>query len=224
MAYASHLSTTSDIRQHALSILTDSVIDSHGKSMSQKEVFELLKFCFDVARKRINNLIEWDEMEFQINAVTAELDLCYGLLFKPFLHYLHVQNLSVNEDDFESLWFSLLHSVKLLLGDDPTIHEESLSSSHDPHVLKKVRRSKLLSSAKEGVSERLQNAIMVMIGYDLLQRFDQESNSLSSRTWDFVSGMKFCSSRIDEWVLLENTGHLPEDHNDGDNVLKRVAQ
>lgn len=140
--------------------------------------------------------------------MNIELDLCLGLIFKPFLHHLHVQNLTTDNEKFELLWFKLLDSVKPLLGDEgPDEYDHSsLNNHHDSAIFKKVRRSRLLESSREGATERLQNVIMVMIGYNILLRSDanHDPGSISDTTWKSIRSLKFCCSRIDEWVLLEN--------------------
>lgn len=201
------------VRHHALSMLTDVIIDSHGKVLSTSDVMSILiNKCANLARDRFDALLKCEDMEEHVDAVNTEFELCLSLMFKPFLHYLHEKKLSSNQRDFLDLWLSILGTLKLLLGD----HQEEEnpgaidSVEHDAITMKHVRRRKLLTSTREVASERLQNAIMVLMAYGQIESADaeHERGSLSDLTWRSVKSMQFCSTRIDEWVLLSTDGSL----------------
>jgi len=234
------------VRHHALSMLTDAIIDSNGKVLSQKDVLSILiNKCVNLARGRFDALLKCEDMEEHVDAVNTEFELCLSLIFKPFLHYLHAKKLAMNKRDFLDLWVLVLATLKLLLGEQQEEEHSGMSdtSEHDTtSMMKHVRRRRLLTSTREVASERLQNAIMVLMAYGQIESADAqyEQGSLSDLTWKSIKSMQFCSTRIDEWVLLSNDGsservHVLEarsnytssespDDNDRDEGINRIAQ
>lgn len=191
-----------DVRQHALSMLMDTINDKHRRVVSKENILLIINdICIPLAAKRISELLRnshsikgafWEE-------TMIELELCVSLIFKPFL-----QNLSVLREDETSLlttWKSLLDASALLLGDERPSDEvnDSNQASDDNMTI-----DKLLLTTKDLASERLKNAIIVLVSSGVLKESSstQEESTLSLTTWNSIQQMKFCAANIEEWKLV----------------------
>ena len=97
------------VRQHALSMLTDSIIDRHGKFLAPEVLCKIFKdICVPLVGERIKALLEASAKFNSTNGedILIELELCISLLFKPFLH--HLQRILSIQHEFEGIWICLL--------------------------------------------------------------------------------------------------------------------
>jgi hypothetical protein len=108
-----------NVRQHALSVLTDLFLDKNGGSVPPEHLSSVLSdVCVPLAGRRILKL-QLGEGRFQSSdELMIEFELCIGLIFKPLRH--HLQNLLKNPsgDGILSVWKSVLSALEELLCDD----------------------------------------------------------------------------------------------------------
>lgn len=180
------------VRQHALSMLTDSIIDRHGKFLAPEVLCKIFKdICVPLVGERIKALLEASAKFNSTNGedILIELELCISLLFKPFLH--HLQRILSIQHEFEGIWVSLLGVMTLLLG-------ESLREQGDYDV-GPLTLEKVLWTTKELGSEHLRNSILVLSACGVLN--NPETGGISALTWTTIDDMNFCDARgyISEW-------------------------
>jgi len=202
-------SVVSNVRQHAISMLTDAIVDKNGLHVPEDQLCRILTgICVPLAGNRINELLRSDDlMELHIEEVMIELEMCVSLVFKPFLHYL--KRLSLVPNELTAIWISMLAVMAQLLGED-VIDEENekeadiASSPGDGGGL--MTRRKLLYTTKELASEHLRNAVMVLVGEDILcsdvnlaEPGISTAQDITSLTWSSIDNMHFCKKYIAEW-------------------------
>mmetsp|Transcript_49479 Transcript_49479/g.73587 ORF Transcript_49479/g.73587 Transcript_49479/m.73587 type:complete len:488 (+) Transcript_49479:35-1498(+) len=213
MAEASKKSIFGGVRQHALSMLTDAIIDRHGGAIPTEQLFAVVhNSCISVAGIRISALLKSDNIEGQWEEVMIELKLCISLVFKPFLHHLKI--LIQIEDKFATLWESMLNVMEQLLGDETSVTD--FQDSPKQKVSAHMNRDMLLMTTKELGSEHLRNAVMVLMTYGVLESEaspSSKSSDLSALTWTTIGSMGYCRNSIAEW---KQSGHNVRGNNKGD--------
>lgn len=214
VAEAAEMSRYASVRQHALSMLTDAIIDRHGRAVSDRDLCHIVRHtCVALAGKRMSALLcagnsanfadHWEE-------TMIELELCISLVFKPLLH--HLKTLITVEEEFAPLWSSVLSVMSQLLGDcgqnTPPGQGDDQRQHHPLEQDRAMTRDKLLLATKELGSEHLRNAVMVLIACGVLSGEDPgssetkvrgEDDDFSSRTWASIANMEFCRDRVGEW-------------------------
>lgn len=185
MANASRMSPDPNVRQHALSMLTDSFLDKRGGLLPVDVLCEALgSICTPLAGKRILAMREGEIREEQLDAYMIEMELCVGLMFKPLRH--HIKTI-VKEDPgvLEALWMPTLEVLKKILNEKPKRGDSP--------------KSQLVKSTNELIVEHLHNIVMVLVSWGVLRAEPEPADDLSAKTWTFISEMAYCGKSVDEW-------------------------
>jgi hypothetical protein len=184
------------VRQHALSMLTDSFLDKHGSHIPTEEVCKvLIEVCIPLASRRLEIL--WQRMsllDYDIDEVMIEFELCIGLIFKPLLH--HLQNIQ-KEGDLILLWKCVLSVLETLFNDEPDVPVED--TTRRAELGKDDEQDRRLIEAKNLAHDHLRNAIMVLIGCGVLHVEPEQVGDLTDITWDAINKISFAKRALDEW-------------------------
>jgi hypothetical protein len=182
------------VRQHALSMLTDSFLDKRGGLLPVEILCEVLgNVCIPLAGKRILELRAEEIYPENLDTMTIELELCIGLIFKPLRH--HIKTI-MNEDPsvLLALWAPTLGVLKEVL------KEPSSESALTPGSEKgDSPRRKIIRSTNELTLEHLRNVIMVLISFGVLKEKEESPDDLTAQTWKAISEMGYCNKFLDEW-------------------------
>lgn len=172
-------------------MLADSFLENEGGLIPVDKVSQALaKLCIPMAGHRIMELRESASKLDSSDGVSAELELCVSLIFKPLRH--HIQNLlNGGIDALLPLWIQILNVLQQIL-DEPS--SETHTSENE-----QVEVSRIVKSSNELTLEHLRNIIMVLISYDALKAEPEKSNDISAVTWSAVANIACCSSFLDEW-------------------------
>ncbi|KAL3795042.1 hypothetical protein HJC23_006363 [Cyclotella cryptica] len=183
-------SRNTSVRQQAISLLTDALLDRHGTCVPESTICGIIEgISVPLAGKRITDLLRTRHDENDFENTMDELELCIGLLFKPLLH--HLKTLLSVESEFLGIWISLLGIMTQLLGDEPYA-----GGSRIPGAI--MTRESLLQRTKELGSEHLRNAIMVLSALGVLAEEGSDAE-ISSVTWAAIGSIGYCKPLIDEW-------------------------
>ncbi|KAL3921345.1 MAG: hypothetical protein SGILL_002796 [Bacillariaceae sp.] len=186
VAAASKMSPNPNVRQHALSMLTDSFLDKRGGLLPMDILCEALgNICVPLAGKRIGDLRDSEIHPDHLDGLTIELELCIGLIFKPFRH--HIKTI-INEGPSAvgALWFPTLDALKAVMseGSQKGVGEDS-------------PRGQAVKMVNELTMDHLQNVVTVLISYGVLTAGDD----FSEQTWTAISSMEYLKSSVAEWKL-----------------------
>lgn len=179
--------TAQSVRQHALSMLTDAIIDRHGKYLPDEEICKIFTdICVPLAGDRMKDLLAATaEPDMRAEEILIELEMCISLLFKPFLH--HLKRLLTMDKAFVDIWVNMLGVMTLLLGEDIAPQGEG----------DELTPERLLWTTKELGSEHLRNAILVLAACGVLKTPD--AGEVSALTWNSIDDMAFCQKYVAEW-------------------------
>lgn len=182
-----YLTLLQSVRQHALSMLTDAIIDRHGKYLPDDEICKIFSdICVPLAGDRMKDLLAATaKPDFRAEEVLIELEMCISLLFKPFLH--HLKRLLASDEAFVGIWMNMLSVMTLLLGEDIAPQDEG----------GELTPGRLLWTTKELGSEHLRNAILVLAASGVLKTPD--AGQVSALTWNSIDDMAFCQKYVAEW-------------------------
>jgi len=214
MADAARKSRYPSVRQHALSMLTDAIIDRHGRDVPKDELCGILdRICIPLAGSRMVDLLRSGtdpaEHHHHVEEIMIELELCISLIFKPFLH--HLRTLLTMREEFVAIWMSMLGVMTELLGEEVVRPTHGGTEGDDYPGGHAMTRDKLLLTTKELGSEHLRNAIMVLVASGVLRGEGQTSSGdgggfargggedVSALTWNAIGRMKFCRQYVEEW-------------------------
>lgn len=191
------------VRQQAISLLTDALLDRHGNCVPDSTICGIINgISVPLAGKRITDLLTTRHKDDDFENTMVELEMCIGLLFKPLLH--HLKTLLSVESEFLGIWISLLGIMTQLLGDEPCV-----GGSRTPGAI--MTRNSLLQRTKELGSEHLRNAIMVLIALGVFAE-DGSGAEISSVTWAAIGSIGYCKPLIEEWKqsAREDTNVVPQ--------------
>jgi Sec7 domain len=194
MASSSRLSPNPNVRQHALSMLTDSFLDKRGGLIPIDVLCEALEtICIPLAGQRIIEMREADVPPEYVDGLMIESELCIGLLFKPFRH--HIKTI-VNEVPgiLEILWMPMLQILKDIL------KEPAMAAMGDSPA------SRFVKAMNELTMEHFRNVIMVLASYDVLEAEPESADDMSGKTWAAISEMGYCSQSVEEWKQAAAAG------------------
>jgi hypothetical protein len=169
-----------NVRQHALSVLTDLFLDKNGGSVPPAHLSSVLSdVCVPLAGRRILKL-QLGEGRFQSSdELMIEFELCIGLIFKPLRH--HLQNLLANPsgEGIFSVWKSILSALEELLCDDDKKKKSlggsssSLAAPPEDGQRKPAAAAAIPKNLRDTMNnlanEHLRNAIEVLIASGILQ-------------------------------------------------------
>ncbi len=182
------------VRQQAISLLTDSLLDRTSSSIPVDELCEILNtICIPLVGKRITDLLRIPyDVQSDLEETLNELELCISLLFKPFLH--HIKALLSVKQEFIGIWISMLGIVTQLLGDSAQKKVDSKSARENV-----VTRVQLFNTTKELASEHLRNAVMVLAALGVLLDGEGDPDEISSVTWAAIGSIGYCRPFLSEW-------------------------
>lgn len=188
------------MRQQAISLLTDTLLDRHGSLVPvEGGLCEIMNnICIPLSGKRITDLLRIPyDVQNDLEDTLIELELCISLLFKPFLH--HLKALVSVKQEFVGIWISMLGIMTQLLGDEAAQAKEENGDEREVAVT----RAKLFNTTKELASEHLRNAVMVLAAMGILINNDGDSKcdtqEISSVTWAAIGSIGYCKPHLSEW-------------------------
>jgi len=186
-----------DVREHAISVLTDAFIDKNGLAIPPKHIcLALQSVCIPAAGARLADLLKDDRVIVEhMEEVMIEIELFISLMYKPLLH--HLKRILSAKADLLGVWTSLLSVMEMLLGtemiDESTEEDGELVDSNG------MTPDQLRRSTKELASEHLRNAVMVLTASGVLRAAPVSEGDISALTWDSISKMEFCKDQAEEW-------------------------
>mgnify|MGYP000449625138 CR=1 FL=1 len=196
-------SKNGSVRQQAISLLTDTLLDRHGSRVPvDSGLCSIMNtISIPLAGKRITDLlrIPYDDVQNDLEETMIELELCISLLFKPFLH--HLKALVSVKEEFVGIWISMLGIMTQLLGEEAPARNEEDNAAVREGV---VTREKLFLTTKELGSEHLRNAVMVLAAMGVLIDDVDDSKSdeqleFSSVTWSALRSIGYCKPFLEDW-------------------------
>eukprot|EP00536_Pseudo-nitzschia_multiseries_P009846 jgi/Psemu1/258490/estExt_Genewise1Plus.C_2860061 len=192
VASVSDLSPNPAVRQHALSILTDSFLDKEAGLLPVEILCEVLgKVCVPLAADRIIKLRRGLRQPEQLDVMMVEVELCVSLLFKPLRH--HMKSIASEKSSLLlGLWLPTLTAIKDILAEDTL---ENNPSSQTPEG------QKIIQATNELIVEHLKNVIMVLISFGVLGETAEESSemSISAVTWASMEETEILKKHVNEW-------------------------
>ncbi|KAG7356851.1 RalF-like Dot/Icm system translocated protein [Nitzschia inconspicua] len=193
VARASRMSPNANVRQHALSMLTDSFLDKRGGLIPIGIICDVLaETCTPMAGTRIVEMRDGNLSPEHLDAMLIELELCIGLIFKPVRHHIKAV-ISADPPVLASLWFPTLDTLKMVMG------EGSQDTGKDGSP-----RSVMVKTVNELTMDHLRNIITVMISFGVLRSGEEGSvlkDDISEQTWNAISAMEFCRTAVAECKL-----------------------
>jgi len=192
VANASRLSHNPTVRQHALSMLTDSFLDKQVGQLPVEILCEVLgKVCIPLSRERVRELRGGLTHADQLDATMVEVELCVSLIFKPLRHHMKIV-IDKDPSVFLALWVPILNVIKEIL-EDVSIENNPLSKSPSSQ--------KMTHDTRELTIEHLRNVIMVLSSFGVLEGAAEEyiDGSISAQTWSLIEEMGYCKKFVDEW-------------------------
>jgi len=188
MTEAIGLSAYTSVRQHALSMLTDSFLDKQAGFIPISHLCDSLgKLCIPLAGRGIVELREGRIKIESIDELMIELELCIGLIFKPLRHHLKYVE-GQGEEALLSIWKPILDVLKDVLSDP--------SSNGSKEAL---LPAEVLRSTNELTVEHLRNVITVLTDLSILQAESESPNDITQLTWDAIEGLAPCKEFVKEW-------------------------
>jgi len=181
------------VRQHALSILTDSFLDKEAGLLPVEILCEVLgKVCVPLAGDRIIKLRRGIRHPEQLDGMMAEVELCVSLIFKPLRHHMKTI-VSERSSLLSVVWMPTLNVINAILAEDTL---EDNPSSQTPEG------QKMIQATNELTIEHLKNVVMVLISFGVLEtplEASAESSSISSKTWTSMEEIIVLKKFVDEW-------------------------
>mmetsp|Transcript_2900 Transcript_2900/g.6245 ORF Transcript_2900/g.6245 Transcript_2900/m.6245 type:complete len:1300 (+) Transcript_2900:2291-6190(+) len=192
-------SRNGSVRQQAISLITDLMLDRHGSSIPVNSgLCEIMNnICIPLAGNRITDLLRIPyDVQSDLEETLIELELCISLLFKPFLH--HLKALISVRQEFVGIWISMLGIMTQLLGEESAQDKEVNGAAREDVVT----RAKLFNTTKQLASEHLRNAVMVLAAMGVLIEDDDsksDAQEFSSVTWAAIGSIGYCKPYLEEW-------------------------
>jgi len=194
-----------NVRQHAIAMLTDAIIDKQAGNVPTKQLCRILNgTCIPVAGHRISELLLFDSNSYimcSFDEIMIELELCLTLVFKPFLQHIH--RLTDNPKDLAAIWFSILSVLSHLFGKEVKEIESKISATGNDNSLS---YASLIFTTKNLAKERLRNAVMVLISNGVLYANTPEVltdtddlKDITSLTWNTIENISFCKGCTRDW-------------------------
>lgn len=178
-----------NVRQHALSMLTDLFLDRQVSQVPMPQICGVLtEICVPLAGRCITRLQFSDGMESSSDELMIEFELCIGLIFKPLRH--HLRDVLDTGSSILPIWKSVLAVLEEFLIDrNETVVEERRRSI--PHSLKKTMN--------DLINEHFYNAIMLLTTTGVLLQDSKSSDELSNFTWEAATRMGVKESFLQQW-------------------------
>lgn len=179
-----------NIRQHALSVLTDLFLDKEGAVVPCEPLSGALReVCLPLAGRRIMRLQWRDPTITSSDELLAEFELCIGLIFKPFRH--HLTHILEPAGNLFSIWKLVLKVLEDLAQD----HEEEDLFQEKSEVIPDHLKAVMVNRGHE----HLHNAVLVLISEGVLVGDSSHRNDITSFTWDSAARMGVSEATLLQW-------------------------
>ena len=194
--------TFQNVRQHALSMLTDIFVDKHDAPVPIECICSVLsEVCVPLAGRSIIRLQAGHDGTSSTDELMIEFELCIGLVFKPLRHNLkHVFASNSSNSNLLAIWRAVLAVIEELLGTRNNVEGDTETALPES----------LRQTMQDLATEHLHNAIKVLMSYGAILSEPKASNDLSSLTWDSVGRMGIGDETIKSWKAS------PTDNGDSD--------
>mmetsp|Transcript_8685 Transcript_8685/g.20733 ORF Transcript_8685/g.20733 Transcript_8685/m.20733 type:complete len:917 (+) Transcript_8685:892-3642(+) len=183
-ASASRSSPNPAVRQHALSMLTDSFLEKQADLLPSEILCELLGDAFiPLAGERVNELRHGLSRASQLDHMMVEVELCISLIFKPLRHHMKAV---INNDPsaFLAVWIPALNCIKKML-EAHNVEDDSQAKLNQ----------KMIDDTRELTTEHLSNIIMVLSSFGVL---DGADGSFSAQTWSLIDDIGYDKKYVEE--------------------------
>lgn len=185
-------SVRQNVRQHALSMLTDLFLDSNGGLVPTQYLCPVLsEICIPLAGRCIVRLQSGNRNAGNSDSLLIEFELCIGLVFKPLRHHLQTVIEKETGNNLSLIWGSVLTVLESLLGE----RSAKDSPESQPVPVPTSMKATMTSLA----NEHLQSAIMVLISAGVLRADSRSPDDITTMTWESVGRMGIQESAVQEW-------------------------
>ena len=174
-----------------MAMLVDALIDRHFDAVSINELCHILtNICLPRTGQRFEELAkQYGEGTLSHDEMMIEFELCISMVFKPFLH--HIKKISSNSKELAMIWISVLDVIAKLLD-----HPIDGKISNDPSILQ---------TSKELATERLRNALVVLVANGVLRcdaDGNENPNDFGYLTWKRIGQIQYCEKHISDWKQI----------------------
>jgi hypothetical protein len=180
------------MRQHAISMCTDALLDKNVNEMPLKDLCTALNsICIVMAENRITELFDPNsKFIFDHEEIIIELEMCISAIFKPFLQY--IKRLSTSPKDLGVIWMSVLKVSAELLSKESYVHDGIYFPLPPP----------LLHATKQLTTEHLRNTVTILVAKGILSGDNEETvdnEDISTLTWSTLYNISYIKEMIPEW-------------------------
>ena len=216
-----------NIRQHALSILTDLFLKKQSSS-GQPFVIPLdqlcavlCDLCIPVAGRRIFQMQHYsDPSLMSSDQLMMEFELCTGLIFKPLRHHIHhiidcgtvdsstfegtvdSSTFEGKKDNLSSMWFSVLSVLENFFGNKSQAqsHNDDTSDDYYSHMSHRIISDELKETMFSLASEHLQSAVVTLLSMGALKAEPTDAEDLFTlKTWESIQRMGISDTEVQQW-------------------------
>ncbi|KAL3945256.1 MAG: hypothetical protein SGBAC_000667 [Bacillariaceae sp.] len=188
MTEAIKLSEYTNVRQHALSMLTDLFLEKQAGFIPISHLCDSLgEQCIPLAGRGIVELREGRIKIENTDELMIELELCIGLIFKPLRHHLK-DVVSEGEEILLLVWKPILNALTDILSDPSSNGAKEAGLP-----------AKTLQSSNELTVEHLRNVVHVLTDFDILKAEPMSQDDITQLTWDAIESMPPCKDFVKEW-------------------------
>ncbi|KAL7574859.1 hypothetical protein ACA910_010694 [Epithemia clementina (nom. ined.)] len=195
MAEAAEHPRWSNVRQHALSMLTDLFLDRQNSLVPFTHLCKALsEICVPLAGRCIVSMQMGQGSIPSTDELMIEFELCIGLIFKPLRHHLKRGLAGHMESHVYPLWNAVLSVLEELLS--PSLPDDGCGL---PETLRVTMH--------DLATEHLQNAVVMLVSTGVLDSPNSDSG-ISRTTQDAVLRMGISRDSLECWmqVSAESSG------------------
>ncbi|GAX15268.1 hypothetical protein FisN_1Hh705 [Fistulifera solaris] len=183
-------SSDSNVRQHALSMLTNLILDRQVGLVPLSEICGVLTdICVPLAGRCITRLQFGNGAKSSSDELMIEFELCIGLIFKPLRH--HVRDVIDSGSSISPIWKSVL----LVLEDFLTEKNEPLVEEERQPISKHLKKT-----MNDLLNEHFQNAITLLAAAGVLLQDPKSSNDISTITREAATRMGINENSLQQWM------------------------
>lgn len=189
MADAAEHPRLSNVRQHALSMLTDLFLDRQNALVPVTHLCRALsEVCVPLAGRCIASIQLGHGSIPSTDELMIEFELCIGLIFKPFRHHLRRALTEGLESHIVPLWSAVLSVLEELLSSSVSEDRSGLSET-------------LHKTMHDLATEHLRNAIVMLVSSGVL--VDPKSDAgMSGDTQAAILRMGISKNSLDNWIQM----------------------
>lgn len=151
------------VRQHALGMLVDMILDRHGQAIPQAQLVNIIQHnAVDTAKERIADIMALDitpDLLAYRDDVSSELQACVNAVFRPVLQ--HLPSL-MKERGFPDLWSNCLDATLQLLVDEGGEGGGGGQGGQGGGEEAAETRAAFHESSRDYAYEHLRNALLVL--------------------------------------------------------------